>query len=904
VDVVLDDAPRPVNGSRRRAVLAVLALHAGEMVGVDLIVDAVWGGAAPPTAVNTVQRHVSALRQVFGTGTAVVARSRGYILRAATDVADAESAIVAGSRSADAGERRNRLETALALWRGPALLDVGGTAWLDAQSTRLESLRMRVRRDLVETRLSLGEHDGLVPELEELTGRFPFDEQAHAQLMLALYRAGRQVEALAAFRRLENALATEIGIDPGQALRDLHAAILRQDAGLDPVPREVTGGGSRLPVPAQLPPAVSAFAGRGTALAQLDALLPTGTPVVVSGTAGVGKTTLVVQWAHRAAARFPDGQLHVDLRGFGPDQDLVTTADAIRGFLDAWAVPTDRIPRDVPAQVALYRSLLAGKRVLVVLDNARDAGQVRPLLPGAPGCAVVVTSRHRLEPLMAAGARLLTLDPLDAGDADEFLARRLGADRVAAEPDAVAAIVARCAGLPLALAVVAGRAVARPAYRLADHAAELHDACGLDALRGGDEVTDVRTVLSWSHDALTPDAARLFRYLGLHPGPVVSEAAAASLAGRPLPRVRTLLTELVDGNLLVEPGPGRFVPHDLLHAFAREQAARPEYAAGQPAVVRRMVDHYLHTAHAAAVLLDPHRDRPALPPACSGVVPADLADGTAALAWFAAERPALIAVLHRMERDGLDAQVWQLAWSLADALERRGRWDDAVATQRAGLAAAGRTGDRSEQARMHRILARTLLRLDRVDEARMNLDAAITRAGPAADPAAQGHAHLTLAEIHARQDREPDALRQARLALELFWAADHVPGTTLALNAVGWFAARTGHLDMALTHCRQALALARRTGDRTAEASIWDSLGLAYRGLDRRRGAVRCYRRAVALYGELEDRYEEATSRINLAAVYGPDEPARAEAELRTALAVLDELDHPDADDLRRRLGR
>jgi DNA-binding SARP family transcriptional activator len=388
VDVIVDGESRPVRGLRRGAVLAVLALHRGEVVSTGRLVDVVWGETAPPTVVNTLQAHVSYLRRVLGSKAAIRARPPGYALDPgadSTDVQLAERLLRQGTRSADPVQGARLLETALALWRGRPLADLAGLPWLEEQAERLELLGVQVKLALSEARLASGEHLALVPDLEQLAAERPLDEQVHAQLMLTLYRSGQQADALAAYHRLRVTLDEELGIDPGQELRDLEAAVLRQDPALD-APRlaaSVPLAPPRVPIPAQLPSALSAFVGRGTELASLDALLPVADEdssarpaavivVALSGTAGVGKTTLAVHWAHRVSARFPGGQLYVNLKGFGPGGEALDPGEAARGFLEAFGVPVIRIPADLPARAGLYRSLLAGKRVLVVLDNARD----------------------------------------------------------------------------------------------------------------------------------------------------------------------------------------------------------------------------------------------------------------------------------------------------------------------------------------------------------------------------------------------------------------------------------------------------------------------------------------------------------------------------------------------------
>jgi DNA-binding SARP family transcriptional activator len=660
---MVDGGSRPVHGLRRRAVLATLALHGGETVATSRLVDAVWGQTAPQTALNTLQSHVSYLRKVLGSKAAILARPPGYVLGLGgdgTDVQLAERLLRQGTRAADPVQGARDLRQALALWRGRPLADVAELAWLEEQAGRLDLLRQRVQRALSEARLAAGEHAELVPDLEQMVADHPLDEQIRGHLMLALYRSGRQADALAAYQRLRYTLAEELGIDPSQALRDLETAILRQDSSLDAPTAAVTLPAlPAAPVPAQLPLTVAGFAGRGMELASLDAVPPQaaqsgtsgGASAVIAaivGTAGVGKTALAVHWAHRVRGQFPDGQLYVNLRGFDRCGSAVDPGQALRGFLDAFAVPPERIPAGLDAQVGLYRSLLAGKRVLVVLDNARDAGQVRPLLPGSPGCLALVTSRNHLTGLVAAeGAFPLGLDLLTVSEAQDLLARRLGPDRVASEPEAVNEIIERSARLPLALTMAAARAATRPGFPLAVTAAELREATTiLDPFDGGDLATNVRAVFSWSYCALSTDAARLFRLLGLHPGPDITIPAAASLAGIPSERARVLLAELARAHLVTEHSPGRYGLHDLLRAYAIEQAHTQDSDGAHDAAVGRILDHYLHTAHAAATLIDPYFAPVDPEPPQPGVIVGEPASADDALGWFMAERATLLAAVH------------------------------------------------------------------------------------------------------------------------------------------------------------------------------------------------------------------------------------------------------------------
>jgi len=906
VDVLVDGAPRPVTGLRRKAVLAVLALHRGAIVGTDRLVDAVWADDTPSTVVNTLQRHISHLRQVLGDRAAIVARPPGYLLELGpdgTDVQVAERLIRLGGQATDGNERARHLQSALDLWRGRALADVAALPWFDEQALRLYQLWLQTKRALIDARLALGEHAGLVADIARLAADHPLDEQLHGQLILALYRTGRQADALAAYDRLRRALDGELGIVPGPGLRELYAAILRQDRTLDPPPRSVAVRGASLPVPAQLPPAVPSFAGREQELAELDAV-PTGV-TVISGTAGVGKTSLAVHWAHRAAMRYPDGQLYVNLRGFDPSGATTSPAEAVRGFLDALGVPPERIPVGLDAQVARYRSLVADRRILVVLDNARDAEQVRPLLPGAPGSQVLITSRNLLTSVVATeGARPLTLDLPSAADCRQLLASRLGLDRVAAEPEAITEIVDQCDRLPLALAIVAARAAAYPRFDLRTLATELGGGRDrLDVLAAGDPATDVRAVFFWSYRALGAAAARLFRLLGLHGGPDISAAAAASVAKIAPRDVRPLLTELTEAHLIVEHLPDRYGFHDLLRAYAIEQAERADPQARRRAAVVRALDHYLHTAFAAARLLNPHRDAITLDRPRHGVTPEQPVDHHEALAWFTAEHRVLLRAVDQAAATGMDTHVWQLAWTLTTYLNRQGHWREWAATWQAAVDAARRLADPMLEATAHRGLAWPLLRLGRSEEAGIELKQSLDWYRRIGDLVRQADTWLDLGWASSLEDRYGEALDHAQQALDLYRAAGHKAGQATALNNIGMSHAELGDHRAGLAACEQALALHRELGDADQEAGAWDSLGFVHHQLGEHDRAADCYRRAIDLYRDLGDRYEEASTLTHLGdALLAAGEPAAARDAWQQALTILLDLEHIDADQVRARL--
>src|ERR1700722_19820347 len=540
--------------------------------------------------------------------------------------------------------------------------------------------------------------------------------------------------------------------------------------------RDGSADGASQVIPRQLPPAIRHFVGRADELKALDGLLEgvdgaAGTTLIaaISGTAGVGKTALAVHWAHRAAASFPDGQLYVDLRGFDPSGTPVAPADAIRSFLDAFGLPAERIPASPDAQAALYRSLLAGRRMLIILDNASDEVQVRPLLPGSSPGLVVVTSRRQLAGLAATDcAHLLTLDVLTRAEGQEMLSRRLGAELVDRETEAVGELISLCARLPLALAIAAARSAARPSRPLRALVEELRPAQDrlkvLDAADPAGAVTSARAVLSWSYQSLTQPAAHMFRMLAVHPGPDITAAAAASVAGVGPAEARQLLAECVLANPRAADAEGRYTCHDLLRAYAAEQTSRSDGDGERRAAMHRMLDHYLHTAFGAAMLLD-QIDPPTAPPAARpGVAPEELADRRQAYAWFEAERPVLSAAISYAARHGFDGHAWHLPQALREFYIRRAYWAESAATQQVAPAIAGRAAHESGQATAPRGLGAALVRLGRYAEAAVHLDLALDLYRRLGDQPGECRAIFQQAVMFGLQDDYRRALSWGRLA--------------------------------------------------------------------------------------------------------------------------------------------
>jgi tetratricopeptide (TPR) repeat protein/transcriptional regulator with XRE-family HTH domain len=660
-------------------------------------------------------------------------------------------------------------------------------------------------------------------------------------------------------------------------------------------------------LPRQLPPRVHGFAGRRRELACLDDTLSGATDqpsvpiVLVCGTAGVGKTSLAVHWAHGVADRFAGGQLHVDLRGFDPAGTPMAPAAAVRMFLLALGMPADRIPPGLDEQTSLYRTLLSSRRVLVLLDNARDADQVRPLLPGSSDSLVVITSRDPLTSLVAAyGAHPVVLDVLSSDDARELLERRVGADRLFREPAATEEIIVRCAGLPLALSVVAARAVVRPALRLTDVAAELDRGPQLDTMDGGDQVSNVRAVLSWSYRILRSDASRMFRMLALHPVPDLGMAAAASLSGLSVPAARAALNQLTRAYLVTEPVPGRFSCHDLLRAYASEQVLTVEPAAARAEAVRRLLDHYLISADRACRTKFPYRDALAPEPDRPGVTAADVSTEALATEWFRSWHGAILAVLGHAAEQGLDRYACRLALACAPYLQRIGAWQDQVTVMRLAIAAGRRLADLPALFLAHGFLGQAYALLERLDDARAELAGAADVAQRLGDDKRMAQVQQSLAVVAERQGRYDEALTHAERASASLSRTGDIRAWATALGSVGWYRARIGSYTEAVDDCLQALALHEGQGERNGEAATLHSLGYAYHHLGRHAEALDCYQRSVDICHELGHAFREAEVLEHIGDTHiATGRSGAARAVWTRALAILEALDHPQKEIVR-----
>ncbi|HEY3906370.1 MAG TPA: tetratricopeptide repeat protein [Streptosporangiaceae bacterium] len=743
---------------------------------------------------------------------------------------------------------------------------------------------------------------------EELAGRSGVSERAIGNLERGIGRPyPSSIRLVATALGLTGAVADDLVISyrtAGNASQDSQ----------DSAPAAAVPTSATAPVPAaglhQLPAAIPYFAGRTAELTLLDRWLEhaNGQAMAISainGMAGIGKTTLALHWAHRRASHFPDGELYANLHGHDPSGLPANPGEVVLRFLYALGVTAAQVPADLEGQTALYRSLLNGKRMLILADNARDAAQVRPLLPGSPGSLVLVTSRSQLDGLAATdGARTLSLEVLTGAEASDLLAARVGASRTAAEPLAVAELVRLCARLPLALAIAGARA-ASTNWPLAAHAAELAERRHrLDALDLGEAAADVRSVFSWSYRQLSEPTARMFRLLGLHPGPDFSASATASLADLDGTQAGSALRELSQANLLIERAPGRHALHDLLHAYAFELAKSDSAGEENRAALDRMIDHYLYSAQAADRTLDEAQDVMTTDPHRPGVRPERFEDRDQAMAWFEAEYKTLITItrLASESRDGVRTQ-W-LAWATVTFLDRRGFWPDLVAVQHIALQAGWRLGDLPGQARTHRNLGRAYARLGRYDRALDSLNKAVELSFRLGDKASQARAHLTISVIHGSTDGLADSLASSLRALDLAQATNDSMLTATACNNVGYGYAALGDFGQALGYCQRAVREHRKAGSSASlEASTWDSLGYVYHQLGDHVRATDSYQRALALFSEIGASYLHSQTLRRLGDTYQATGDADAAVDAwEHSLTILADLAHPDMDQVSEKL--
>ncbi|MFC4589603.1 AfsR/SARP family transcriptional regulator [Sphaerisporangium corydalis] len=901
LEVVYDGRPVPIPAAKQRVALATLLLEANRPVPLDRLIERIWeDGTTPEDARAAVQTHMARLRRTLGDGTGGVrlidTRDRGYLIHAGPDSFDLIRFRDLAGRAARAGDGRAEaglLRQALALWRGPVLGDVPSESLHRDEVPRLVEERLAALERWSDIGLALGDHDEVIAELRPATAEHPLRERLWVKLMLALHRSGRRAEALHAYVSVSSVLRQELGVDPGEELRRIHHAVLADEPDLVPA-EHVRAGAALRPAtpPRQLPPDIAHFTGREADLARLDALLPPerepasvppgeappdATVIsVVSGMGGAGKTTLAVHWAHRVAARFPDGQLYLNLRGFRSRAPLEPGA-ALEMTLRALEVPSERIPDQVDARSALLRSVLAGRRVLMVLDDARDSAQVRPLLPGS-GSLVLVTSRSRLGGLVARdGARPVTVGQLSPAESVGLLGAVLGRDRISAQPEAAADLANLCAHLPLALVIAAEHATRRPDVPLAVLAGELGDErTRLDLLDTEEDTeSSLRAVFATSHREIGHQEALALELLATGPGPDIGHGAAACLIGLPRAGARRTMERLHGANLLQEHVPGRYRMHDLVQIYAAEQAGRVLASRFRTAALRRLADFYLHTAYAANRLIDPHHLPFEIGPPPAGCEPEPLTGVTSALAWFDAEHACLVAVHDLALDQGWYPLVWRLTLCLFGFHHRRGHLPDHLGIWRSGLVAARHLGDPAALSLAHRRLGQACSRAGSSAEAFHHLSRALALTERSGDVPQQAHTNMAIAVAWGRQGADHHALVHAERALRQFQTLPAPVWQAQALNAVGWYHARLGDYERGRSHCERALDLQREHGDGANEAISLDSLGFIAHRTGRHECAVCHYEDALARYRELGNSYQEADTLMRLGDAY--EALARAE---------------------------
>lgn len=853
---------------QQRLVLAALALQVNRLVPVERLVEVVWPGPPPRTAVSAVRAYVSKLRVLLdGSELQISVESAGYLLRADPARIDVWQFLdlVEQARLADDEAKVRLLDRALALWSGPPL---DAALYGDLAKVRLVAVE-----DRMDARLRLDEQGDVLDELTELVDAHPASERLVRHLMVALYRDGRASQALDTGRRARAYLVDELGIEPGDELKQLELDILRNDPALKP---PVVA--ALVLVPAQLPPRPGDFTGRAADLLLLDEMAPEDASAisVISGTAGVGKTALAVTWAHRVRERFPDGQLHVDLRGYAPGPPL-RPEQVLAQFLRALGMPAEQIPLDPDEASGTYRSLLADKRILVLLDNAGSAGQVRPLLPAGSGCVVVITSRDRLEGLVVTdSARRLGLDVLPRDEAVALLATMLRRTRVAVERAAVAELATACACLPLALRIAGAHLAENPHRRIDAYLAELRENPLAELSVDGDEQAAVHTAFGLSYAVLKPDARRAFRLLGLNPGPDVSVESASALLDQPVGEARRLLDRLAAGHLIEQNSADRYSFHDLLRAYAGARALEEDGPKACTAAETRLFVYYLDVASAAADKLYPQLLR--IPYVPTAPVP-PFEDYPTASAWFDVERPNLLAAV----QSGPDWLVWRLGDVLRGYFYLRRRFADWLAVAQAAIAAAADEPQGLAAAHISLGLAyyTTSRYAQAVEECTIALGLCVEIGWLVGEIAA--HNNLAIID-HVRGDLDSAAERHllAMLRHRELGPDDH---EQVALINLGKIDEQRGELDKAAGWFSRSLAVCQENGSRHGESTSLEFLGFnAFLRGEFGQAEEQCTR-ALQLYREMGSVIDEANTLTHLARIHhAVGRPVEA---LETAEAAL-----------------
>jgi DNA-binding SARP family transcriptional activator/tetratricopeptide (TPR) repeat protein len=860
------DEPIVVSGGRLRVLLAVLLWRMNQPVPVDELAEMIWDGAPPAGAAAAARALVMRLRQVLGeqARTRIVTRAPGYMIRLSEDELDASrfemlvrdiGGAVRAGRWMEAG---HTAAVALGLWRGTPLVDVSSQLLRDQWVPHLEQARIQVLEWRIEADLHEGRHEQLIGELRDVIARHPLQEHFHAQLMLALARAGRQAEALAVYQEVRSALVSELGIEPGPELRQMQAGVLSGDVALvtpSSAAEEPQSPPSAVTIPRHLPATVRSFVGRRAELDVLYRLARLGEEVAgaggavvisaIDGMAGVGKTALAVHAAHRLAPSFSDGQLFIDMHGYTETSEPRSASEALDAFLRTLGVSPGRIPESAEERAALFRQCLADTRTLILLDNVVSEAQVRLLLPAAAGCLVLITSRRRLKGLD--DAHVLALDVLPQADALALMRTVAGPERVAVDDPVLAEIVELCGRLPLALRIAAALLRHRPAWPMEHLARLLRDEWHrISTLSDGER--DLGTVLDLSYRSLSGAQQRLFRSLRLVLGPDVDAYAAAALTGTGPADAARLLEELVDHNLLIQHVPGRYQLHDLIRLHAQTRA-RQDSARERDAALDRLLDYYLHTAGRADALVT--RFPPRAPGGQAPAYAPALPDPDAAWAWLRAERANLLAALQHITTQDHDERIIALSSGLCTLLHVDGPWTRGIALHAAAAAAAQALGDQASRADALARLGYMRGMTGDFPGASRDLQHALELYREIADRHGQAETLNALGETRRVTGDLPGAAHDLQEALRLYREVDHRPGQAGALIQLGDMRRAAGDIPRADHDLRRALELYRELGNRMGEADVLLRRGDIRRTTGDFPGAVRDLRHALRLYREL-----------------------------------------------------
>jgi DNA-binding SARP family transcriptional activator len=891
-----------IGAPKWRSVLAALLINAGQIVPVDTLINEVWPETPPAKAGNLISIYVLRLRRLLGDtdNTLLVTRAPGYLLRLAPGDTDAqvfEALVREGGRAYAAGDPERaaaQLAEALALCHGSPLADVPATTLVETEAERLTELRLDAAELRVMAELACGSHAQVIPELRRLLADHALRENLWLLLMQALDGAGRHAEALEAYGQARSVLAEELGVDPGAELRRYYAELLAKDEALTrdagdapgsisagtvapsarptkpaPVPAEV-GSPRSVPVPAQLPADVADFTGRGDQVKHLCDVLSTGSAdddpgvvriALVAGSGGLGKTSLAVHAAHRVRASFPDGQLYVDL--FGATPRPLPAADVLARFLRDLGLDGREIPVDVDERAARYRTVLAGRRILVVLDNARDAAQVRPLLPGTASCAVLVTTRSRMPDL--ASTRLVDLNVLDDDEALALFTKVVGNERAAAEPEATAELLLACAGLPLAIRICAARLATRSGWTIQAMANRLRDEHRrLDELRVGDlevrasfQVSFASLPAADQSDGVAP--ADAFRMLGLWHGPSISSVAAAALFGTVEYLATDVLETLVDAHLLESKSPDRYKFHDLLRVYSSERAVADLSGPDRDAAIGRLIRWYVRTADAAATAQVPHRYNIPPDPADGDPPPLSFAGAEEALAWYDGERANLVAATRQAAESGLHDIAWRLPATLYLVFNSRGNWADCIATSRIALDSARRAGSRQGEAWILNNLGEALGNIgDPEGIGHIERSLAIRR--EIGERIGEAQSANSLADVYLMLGRTAEALDLYRHSLELNREVGHRYGEGIALGNLGWALLDADRAEEAIDYLLQARHIFAEIGFVDGEGYALWLLGRGYLSLGRDTEALDSLRQALTRHRTAGNRRRQAAT--------------------------------------------